>query len=418
MIAASGGPDSCALAIIGAISGRATLGHVNHHLQPACHSFEEAVVGLGQRLDLEVRVAHVDGDAILRGSRGLEADARIARYRALAALCDGPILTAHTAHDRLDTVLMRLLQGTGLSALDGPRAELELEGRRIVRPMLDWFEEDVAALLNAWGITPAEDPSNRDRQRLRNAIRPVARQLAALAEPEPLARSLDNLAHDAARLRDADDARIGIMTRSFGTDTLVHVGALVRLDHRDAVQTLTHVLGQLGVRASSDFAARILTLERGDRTRAAGIVAEHCGEVIRLAPSRLEKLSAPRVQLEVADETQCPMGVLRRTEAITPPTHLHAIFDPSALVGRLVLRSIEESDSFVPHGRSKEVAIMKRLARDGQPETVRRTRLALADDIGVLWIVGGRRGSRALVSNGGEAISFQWTSWEPDRSDR
>ncbi|MFT6395822.1 MAG: tRNA(Ile)-lysidine synthetase-like protein [Bradymonadia bacterium] len=411
MVAASGGPDSCALAIIGSLTGRAVLGHVNHHLQPACHEFERRVIDLGVRLAVPVHVAHVDGNSISDGKNGLEAEARAARYDALAKLWDGPVLTAHTAHDRLDTVLMRLVQGTGLGSLDGPRAQIELSGRTIVRPMLDWFEEDVAELLSAWDLSPTIDPSNSDRQRLRNAVRPIARQLAALAEPEPLARSLENLASDVRRLRRVDERRIDEMTRSVGSDVFVHVGALSRLAEPDAIQTMTVVLGRMGSRASRKLAARILGLKSGERARGTGVVAEHCREVLRLRRSSLEALPPLKLLAPVGAITSTVLGVLRRTGRPANPHALHATLDPALIEGDLVLRSVAEGDRFVPHGKASDVEVFRRMARDGRPQTVRNTRLALADEAGVLWVVGGRRAARALVSDDAESVSFEWSDW-------
>lgn len=411
MVAASGGPDSCALAIIAAQSGRAVLGHVNHHLQADTHRFEEVVAELGQLLQIPVRVAHVDGDRIIAGRLGLEAEARMARYRALADLWNGPILTAHTAHDRLDTVLMRLVQGTGLGALDGPRYEVEIGGRKIIRPMLDWFEEDVAELLAATGVSPAIDTSNLDQQRLRNAVRPIGRQLAALVPPEPLARSLRNLAADAARLRRADEALFGRISREYDDEFMLRISDLVEAESGDAIRLLTIALGRLGVRSTAEFAFRIQHLQAGQRARGSGVVAEHCGSILRLAKCSQERLPVRQVNVDVGPVTETPVGTLTEISATAEHDRFRAGFDRDQVQGVLHVRSLSPTDRFVPHGKTSEVGVFRRLSKDGWPETRRRTALALADDLGVLWVLGGRRGSRALVMEGSRRVSFQWKPW-------
>ena len=130
--------------------------------------------------------------------------AREARYAALdgwmAARGLARLATAHHADDQAETLLMRLLRGSGVRGLAAvrPKGMLPVPGssRLLLRPLLGWRRAELADIVAAAGIDPADDPSNADprfdRVRLRAAlaeadwIDPVAlgRSAAALAEAD------------------------------------------------------------------------------------------------------------------------------------------------------------------------------------------------------------------------------------------
>lgn len=412
LVAASGGPDSTALAVIAAERGNATLGHVNHHLVLEADAFEEAVRSLGHRLSLPVRVEHLDPQSIVGGAAGLEAEARALRYRALATMSPHPILTAHTAHDRLDTILMRLVQGTGVDALDGPRERTEIAGRSIVRPMLRWFEEDVADLLAHLGIDPTSDPGNTDPERLRNRIRPSARALCEVADRDTLARSLDAIATDAVRLRRHDVRMLDSLSRDVEGEIWLAGPAFSRLDVTERATVAHQALRRLGVRASRRFCLRIAAISRGESTRAHGVVVEHAEYVVRIAKSDRETLDPIAVDVPLALDQRrivTPLGELVIGERAQDA---EVWIDPSTIDGNLRVRTLRPEDRFVPVGRTHEVAVVDRLKRDAIPVAVRRATLVIADESGPLWIVGGRRAERTTVANSADRIALRWHSWD------
>ncbi len=221
VIALSGGPDSAALAVIAAqadVAARAV--HVHHHLRPAAHRDERAARELASRLGLPLRVVHVPRDMIVGREGGLEAAARRARYEAIDAARDGAtVLTAHTASDRLETLLMRGAEGAGLAALAGPRPRGTVHGVPVVRPLLRWWRADVEALLREHGIVAAVDETNADvgrtRARVRHLVVPHVRSEDA---EDGWDRTLAALASDAAAL----DAFAGA---ALAAATLEHDGA-------------------------------------------------------------------------------------------------------------------------------------------------------------------------------------------------
>ena len=167
--AVSGGADSVAM-LFALYLLRDELGitleaaHFNHHLRGAESDRDEAfVTDFCGRYCIPL---HLGSGRIVSGKKGLEAAARDARYAFLRRL-PGKIATAHTADDNAETVLMRLIRGTGLKGLG---AIAPVSGN-VIRPMLTVTRDDVEAFLEEYALPHVEDSSNGTDDFLRNRIR-------------------------------------------------------------------------------------------------------------------------------------------------------------------------------------------------------------------------------------------------------
>jgi tRNA(Ile)-lysidine synthase len=126
---------------------------------------------------LEMRCDRIDMAARAEAAGGnLEAVARRERYDWLATVAAEAgvprVATAHSADDQAETVLHRLLRGSGLQGLRGiaPRRELR-PGVELIRPMLSATRVDVLAFLQEIGQPFREDCSNSDLRFTRNRLR-------------------------------------------------------------------------------------------------------------------------------------------------------------------------------------------------------------------------------------------------------
>ena len=167
--AVSGGADSVAM-LFALYLLRDELGitleaaHFNHHLRGAESDRDEAfVTDFCGRYCIPL---HLGSGRIVSGKKGLEAAARDARYAFLRSL-PGKVATAHTADDNAETVLMRLIRGTGLKGLG---AIAPVSGN-VIRPMLTVTRDDVEAFLEEYALPHVEDSSNAEDDFLRNRIR-------------------------------------------------------------------------------------------------------------------------------------------------------------------------------------------------------------------------------------------------------
>jgi tRNA(Ile)-lysidine synthase len=178
-VACSGGVDSMALAdaAIEAIGApNVVVITIDHGLVPASAQTAAAVAAWARYRGAAAIVREVT----VPRRASIEAAARDARYAALDAIADElglvAVLTGHTARDQAETVLLRLLRGTGPAGLAGiPR-----QRGRFVRPLLAVDRADVEAYVAAHGLPIWPDPMNDDpriaRNRVRNQILPLLRR--------------------------------------------------------------------------------------------------------------------------------------------------------------------------------------------------------------------------------------------------
>jgi tRNA(Ile)-lysidine synthase len=88
------------------------------------------------------------------------------------------IVTAHTLDDQAETVLFRLLRGSGLAGLSGMAPTVALDGFTLARPLLAVPKARLVATLHAAKISYADDPSNRDPRFARTRLRALMPRLA------------------------------------------------------------------------------------------------------------------------------------------------------------------------------------------------------------------------------------------------
>jgi tRNA(Ile)-lysidine synthase len=187
-LAVSGGPDSLALLTLAAEACPDALAAatVDHGLRPEAANEADHVAAICERLS----VPHT----ILTPSHpitgNLQSAARGARYALLETWREQEnlrwIATAHHADDQLETILMRLMRGSGI---DGLSAIRPVNGK-IIRPLLGFRKAELVAHVQSRGLNAIADPSNDDsafdRVRLRKALQGFPE-----FDPGRLARSVD-----------------------------------------------------------------------------------------------------------------------------------------------------------------------------------------------------------------------------------
>jgi tRNA(Ile)-lysidine synthase len=204
ILAVSGGPDSIALMWLAARWRRALARGprliavtVDHGLRAEAAAEARDVKRLARTLDLPHRSMRWTG---AKPKSGVPAAARAARYRLLAkaARDNGAthILTAHTRDDQAETLLMRLLRGSGVAGLAAMAPVTEREGLLLARPFLNVSKSQLIATLRKAKVAFADDPTNRDVKFTRPRIRAVMPVLAAEGGD---ARNLARLASRLAR---------------------------------------------------------------------------------------------------------------------------------------------------------------------------------------------------------------------------
>ncbi|PSF05341.1 tRNA lysidine(34) synthetase TilS [Marinobacter fuscus] len=208
-VALSGGLDSSLLLhVVAERHPDVTALHINHQLQPNHLQTEQACRALCVHLGVPLEVRRV---SVVPGRGGLELAARDARYQAFHELLqtDDLLLMAHHADDQAETVVFRLLRGTGVNGLGGMPVSRPLGAGALWRPWLGVARERLFQVATERGVSWVEDPSNQSdvhdrnylrlevmsglKQRWPGLLQRIARSARACAESEQLNRRLAEL---------------------------------------------------------------------------------------------------------------------------------------------------------------------------------------------------------------------------------
>jgi tRNA(Ile)-lysidine synthase len=219
-----------------------TLHHVDHGLRPDSADDTEVVRTTAERLDVVLRVHRVE---ITPGSN-LEARARAARR----AVLPSRVLTGHTADDQAETVLLRLLRGSGADGLGAMTPGT-------TRPLLALRRHETRALCAELGHVTVDDPMNADpthqRVRIRHEVLPLLAEVAGRDVVPLLTRTADLLRDDGLLLAE-------LAAELDPTDARALVSAHPTLARR-AVRSWLTVAGYPPDLATVD---RVLAVARGE----------------------------------------------------------------------------------------------------------------------------------------------------------
>ena len=243
-LAVSGGPDSLALLLLAAEArpGRVQAATVDHGLRPESADEARFVADVCGRLAVPHETLRPKW---VQPSTAIQERARVVRYAALGAWAErsglAAVATGQHADDQAETLLMRLVRGSGVRGLAGMRGRSTLPGRRgigLLRPLLSWRRSELESVCIAAGIEPIRDPSNGDERFERARIR------ARLAEAHWLEPGA--IANSASHLAAADEA----LEWSARQQVIVREGGRVRYQPGDAPpelrrRVLAHIIAEL-----------------------------------------------------------------------------------------------------------------------------------------------------------------------------
>lgn len=202
VIALSGGLDSMLLLeLLTRIPGtfQRQAAYVDHGLSVNAKAWGQFCQQQCQQRQVDCYLVPVH---IAERQRNIEAQARTARYAALAKFIDEPhqlLLTAHHADDQTETLLLALKRGSGLDGLTGIAKQKAFHAGFLVRPLLPFSRAELAIVANWLGITWIEDESNQNLDFDRNFIR---QQILPLLQ-QRFERFSQNASRSASLLQDA-----------------------------------------------------------------------------------------------------------------------------------------------------------------------------------------------------------------------
>lgn len=431
LVAVSGGPDStCLLYLLNELKGElgAALyaAHVNHQLRGEESDREEVLVReTAEKLGLELFATRVDPDELRSKKRhSLQSAARQARrsfFRDAAKECKATkVALGHTADDRAEEVLIRLLRGSGLKGLAGIRP---MSDGFWIRPLIEAEKKEILAYLDRHDIPFLVDSSNLREDYLRNRVRlrllPLLREEYNPRVSETLARSaalfledeefMARAARDAARsiLSEKDD-KILLDLRGLEEFHPALKRRVVRLAVLRAAKTLWglnfgHVEAALGLATGGE-----LHLPGGLRVqREYGSLAFfHHPPRRGFEPLDLDlHIPGPGAYPVPALETTLVLSLTEEPEEPSSPDMLRVSLDPEKVPFPLTLRSPRAGDRVALLG-GRGTKKLSDLWTDAKlPRRKRRELILLATEEKIIWAPGlyldprfrARPGQRSLM---------------------
>ncbi len=418
LVAVSGGADSMALlyALVSVQRTqriRLTVAHLHHGIRARAADRDAAFVRrAADALGLPFVSARVDVPARAAATgESIEMAARAARYeffRAVAREVDAyAVVTAHTADDQAETLLLRLLRGSGLQGLGGIAPVTTIGGVRLVRPLLGISRTEIELFLRARKIEWREDATNRDAAYLRNRVRHT---LLPLLEKEfqPAIRRL--LCRTAEVLREDQNVIAPLVQRATARAKRagggLSVPALKKLKPALRHRVVLDWLRENGVpeaRIGFDVVSRLdaLLARGGSLNLVKGLTLR--ADATALSVSIPKKSAAQKSQRAVALGTTAEIewGSLRITASpwrgiIRPRAARVGVFPCEASVRlpkkgeRLAIRAWRAGDRIAPVGMAGSVKLQDLFVDQKVPQVERANIPVVVCGARVVWVPGYR----------------------------
>lgn len=420
LLGLSGGLDSVALLHV-LLELRQRFGylvacaHLNHRLRGAESERDERFVrelcaGLG--VDLTVGVA----SGLEPSMANLEERAREVRHTFLRRVADdlgaAHIALAHHADDQAETVLLRLLRGTGVTGL---AAMAPAGPDKLIRPMLALSLEQITEYLAARGASFVCDSTNSSPAMTRNRVR---NELMPMLERDYAAGLRGRMIELASEMNEVADLLDGLARRELGAMLSADGGLdLPRLaDFHPALQRallrsfIAAVKGDLrGIGRAHIEMMRRLSLEGSASGRVdlgAGWRAQREYGKLRLTRNQTTEevgrfaiaLALPGITVIERAGVQFAAEVIPVEDAILPCAESEALFDYDRIEGELKVRNFSPGDRIMPIGLGGSRKV-KRMFIDRKVPRVRRAIFPMVvTGSDIAWLPGIARGSVALVT--------------------
>ncbi|AZN43511.1 tRNA lysidine(34) synthetase TilS [Paenibacillus albus] len=433
VVAVSGGPDSMALLhMLHRLAEPERLNLVAAHVDHGFRGEESAreaksVLQYAAALGIACEKVLFDLPAYIEETRmNAQAAAREKRYAFLhqvaadyGAAC---IALAHHADDQAETVLMRMLRGTGLGGLAGMAMKRSEKNVELIRPLLRTYKADILRYCEQWAVPYSQDSSNGQKYYTRNVVRLEVLPYLASFNPQ-FTQSLVRLSELAAAEDDWLEQETRAVFEQYTTKRrdgcqlnrkallglhvalqrrlikliLSYIGLETETTSFDSVETIRH--------AATDGAASTWSFDVGNGAkflreydnlvfirRDQSGMASRPGGYAYVVPEGMAVLPLPESECELALEE------MAASEASMPSSQLEALFDAEALQYPLTVRNRIPGDRMQVLGLNGTKKVQDMFV-DERIAPSRRDVLPLVVDADgfVLWIPGIRRSRHAQV---------------------
>jgi tRNA(Ile)-lysidine synthase len=380
LVAVSGGPDSTAL-LHGLAKVAPRLGItlmaacVDHGLRPESAGEAREVSRRCRNLGIACEILEVDVNRARKAHVSTQEAARNARLAALEDAADRlgctKIALGHTADDQAETVLFRIVRGTGLAGLAG----IPYQRGRFIRPLLDARRAEILSYLAKRKIAFFTDPSNANRRYARSRIRHDI--LPALAGENP--RVVDALL---ALAREAEQSGPGIWRKTLPSELYLPRPTVHAVDRwmreGNGTRTMTVRNGELAVGYGK------VSWTPGKPGQSLRTKPQAGEDQLVQGAGRFRIFEPPAFGLEITPACTGPW-----------PGGNSACFDTVKLAWPLCARALRPGDRMAPRGGRGTRKLSDLLIDAKIPRQERSMLPALCDAAGVILYVPGLRPSQA-----------------------
>ena len=405
IVGASGGPDSQFLVyLLNEIKKdyklNIILAHLNHLHRKEAINDENLVIDTGKKLDLEVRVKRASMDDFAKENKISAEDAgRRLRYEFFREVaCDyekAKIAVAHNKDDQAETVLMRMIRGTGLDGLAG----MDFKAGIIIRPILTFEKKEILTYLDENKIPYALDQSNFSNDYTRNYIRNEI--IPRMEEINPRLKdsifSLANLVKNDLEIIDDNIKRLSkdvVINHSYD-EIIFDKNIFEKLPNpykarllREAIKELNGSTKDFSKNNIDDF-INLINLANGKKIIKDDLEFSKSYGSYTLRKIKNESSSDEKLYLSLNEKVNFNGYVIRTTlvEKIENKRKTIGYFDYDKLKFPLEIRSRNNGDKFKPLGFNHHKKL-KDFFIDEKIDKIQRDRIPLIiSDDKIIWIV-------------------------------
>jgi len=378
LVAVSGGPDSTALLhglqhLASRLPIQLVAAVVDHGLRSESAAEAALVAERCRAIGVDCEILKVDVKAARRPHVSLQEAARNVRLLVLqetaARLGCGRVALGHNADDQAETLLFRILRGTGVSGLAG----IPYQRGVLIRPLLDVRRKAIMAFLTKRRIPFVEDPSNANRHYTRVRIRLDLLPLLSHENPR-LVEALLSLAQDARAATAGDAGKRAFPSVPRRAAALIQQMAL----HGQGTRRVSVPDGEVVVSYGN-----VRLQPRSKRQHVPLSVSDSAASVAVAGPGTYHlpgRDQGPALQLE---QGECPA---------VPPKNA-AVFDAAQIAQPLRMRAFRPGDRMRPRGGRGSRKLSDLLVDAKIPRDQRCDLPVLVDAAGTILFVAGLRPS-------------------------
>jgi tRNA(Ile)-lysidine synthase len=416
LVGFSGGPDSMALLsflneLKELLNIKICALHINHRLRAnAADKDERFAIQICEKWKVPVRSEKVAVKKYAQKHKlSIEESARVLRYEELSKwakrLHCNKIALGHNANDNVETVIINLIRGTGLTGLAGIPPKRD----NIIRPLIETNRSEILAYIKNNKLNYCHDLTNLElglrRNYIRHKIIPLLEKLNPnLAETvmrnSQIIRTIDN---DITLM--AQQAQQTVLNKSDKGRIKLDIKKLLFYNHSIQREIIKEILPTLEFKEIESLLELVNkpTGKRLEINPKMSVCKEYGYLHIAENKQKTHELIDKTWKVNIGENTKIPEIGLELNADITKKIKMSfdndsTVFDNSQIIPPLSIRLRKPGDRFIPF-KGKEKKLKDILIDDKIPVRMRDQLPLLCDANNILWIIGSRRSNIGLITN-------------------